>query len=568
MDLSLAPEEEQLIDAVRSLLSRESPPERVRASEKTGFDSELWSHLQRIGVSTMAAGDGTFGPASLFQLVLVAEQCGAALASAPVLEGMVAIRTLTRCGERSAQLLASVLNGDVIATVSFGSAVRGVPSLVPAGAIAHLVLGQDGDEVIAVLSQPPGVRVENLGALPLAFRTLDSGARTVLATGAAARSVLAACFDEWKVLSAAQLVGVSAAALNLGVDYVKSREVFGAPIATFQTIAHCLADDATAIDGGRLLTHKAAWALDERRSDGGLPGLDGLAVRFGDGPQGHAGLPPLPRWLRLHHRIRHPVVLPPGQGILTPLGRPEDRIPTPRGSTFLSKGGCMNFDLDDANPEFHREVSAFLDDHVAPALFERCRRTGTRHDWDLHRALGARGWYAGGWPTEYGGRGDESSSEILILSDELERRGIPSDGLGMTMLVANVILRAGSEDMRRTVLPRVLAGEALICLGYTESHGGSDVADARTAAVRDGDNWAINGQKMFTTLAHEAQYVFLLTRTNPEVPKHRGLTMFLVPMDAPGVEVQPIWTIGDVRTNATYYTDVIVPRHGPGRRCR
>ena len=268
MDLSLAPEEEQLIDAVRSLLSRESPPERVRASEKTGFDSELWSHLQRIGVSTMAAGDGTFGPASLFQLVLVAEQCGAALASAPVLEGMVAIRTLTRCGERSAQLLASVLNGDVIATVSFGSAVRGVPSLVPAGAIAHLVLGQDGDEVIAVLSQPPGVRVENLGALPLAFRNLDSGARTVLATGAAARSVLAACFDEWKVLSAAQLVGVSAAALNLGVDYVKSREVFGSPIATFQTIAHCLADDATAIDGGRLLTHKAAWALDERRSDG------------------------------------------------------------------------------------------------------------------------------------------------------------------------------------------------------------------------------------------------------------------------------------------------------------
>jgi alkylation response protein AidB-like acyl-CoA dehydrogenase len=219
----------------------------------------------------------------------------------------------------------------------------------------------------------------------------------------------------------------------------------------------------------------------------------------------------------------------------------------------------VNFDLDDANPEFRRDVSAFLDDHVTPALFEQCRRTGTRHDWDLHRALGARGWYAGGWPTEYGGRGDESSYEILILSDELERRGIPSDGLGMTMLVANVILRAGSEDMRRTVLPRVLAGEALICLGYTESHGGSDVADARTAAVRDGDNWAINGQKMFTTLAHEAQYVFLLTRTNPEIPKHRGLTMFLVPMDAPGVEVQPIWTIGDVRTNATYYTDVIVP---------
>jgi alkylation response protein AidB-like acyl-CoA dehydrogenase len=218
----------------------------------------------------------------------------------------------------------------------------------------------------------------------------------------------------------------------------------------------------------------------------------------------------------------------------------------------------MNFDLDDANPEFRREVSAFLDDYVTSALFERCRRTGTLHNWDLHRALGARGWYAGGWPTEYGGRGEEGSHEILILSDELERRAIPADGLGMTMLVANVILRSGSEEMKRRVLPQALAGEILICLGYTESHGGSDVADARTASVRDGDNWVINGHKMFTTLAHEAEYVFLLTRTNPEASKHRGLTMFLVPMDDPGVEVQPIWTIGDVRTNATYYSDVVV----------
>jgi alkylation response protein AidB-like acyl-CoA dehydrogenase len=204
-------------------------------------------------------------------------------------------------------------------------------------------------------------------------------------------------------------------------------------------------------------------------------------------------------------------------------------------------------------------VSSFLDEFVTPELLERCRRTGTLHDWDLHRALAARGWYAGGWPTEYGGRGAEGAFELTILSDELGRRGIPADGLGMTMLVANVINRAGSEEMKRRVLPRVLAGEIVMCLGYTESHGGSDVAAAKTAAVWDGDCWTINGHKMFTTLAHESEYVFLLTRTNPEAPKHRGLTMFLVPMHLPGVEVQPIWTIGDVRTNATFYADVVVP---------
>jgi alkylation response protein AidB-like acyl-CoA dehydrogenase len=219
----------------------------------------------------------------------------------------------------------------------------------------------------------------------------------------------------------------------------------------------------------------------------------------------------------------------------------------------------MNFDIDDAHPGFRQEVSAFLDDFVTPELLDRCRRTGTNHDWDLHRALGAKGWFAGGWPTEYGGRGEEGAGEMLILDDELERRAVPSDGLGMTLLVANTVLRAGSEEMKRSVLPRALAGEMVICLGYTESHGGSDVAAATTAAVRDGEDWVINGHKMFTTLAHEAEYVFLLTRTNPDVPKHSGLTMFLVPMGAPGVEVQPIWTIGDVRTNATYYTDVAVP---------
>jgi alkylation response protein AidB-like acyl-CoA dehydrogenase len=132
----------------------------------------------------------------------------------------------------------------------------------------------------------------------------------------------------------------------------------------------------------------------------------------------------------------------------------------------------LNFDIDDAHPDFRREVSSFLDEFVTPELLERCRRTGTLHDWDLHRALAARGWYAGGWPTEYGGRGAEGAFELMILSDELGRRGIPADGLGMTMLVANVINRAGSEEMKRRVLPRVLTGEIVMCLGYTESHGG------------------------------------------------------------------------------------------------
>jgi alkylation response protein AidB-like acyl-CoA dehydrogenase len=125
-------------------------------------------------------------------------------------------------------------------------------------------------------------------------------------------------------------------------------------------------------------------------------------------------------------------------------------------------------------------------------------------------------------------------------------------------LVARTLAVTGTDEQRRRIVPSVLAGEIIVCLGYSEPDSGSDVAAATTRAERDGDQWVINGQKMFTTLAHEASYVFLLTRTNPEVPKHRGLTMFLVPMDTPGIEVTPVHTLSGERTNITYYTDVRV----------
>jgi len=133
-------------------------------------------------------------------------------------------------------------------------------------------------------------------------------------------------------------------------------------------------------------------------------------------------------------------------------------------------------------------------------------------------------------------------------------------------MVGATLMRFGSEELQREVLPRVLAGEAVMSLGYTEPASGSDVAAAQTRAVRDGDHWVIDGQKMFTSGANLAQYVFLLTRTDPDAPKHRGLTMFLVPFDTPGIEIHPVQTLSDERTNVTYYSDVRVPdryRVGP-----
>ncbi|GAA3209692.1 acyl-CoA dehydrogenase family protein [Actinocorallia longicatena] len=217
----------------------------------------------------------------------------------------------------------------------------------------------------------------------------------------------------------------------------------------------------------------------------------------------------------------------------------------------------MNFDLGAEGEAFRAEVAAFLDEHLAPDVRDRVRRSGSMHDWDLHRALAARGWLAAGWPVEYGGQG-RSPLELMAMREELKKRHAPTEGMGMTVLVARTLLAAGSERMRTEIVPRAINGEILICLGYTEPQGGSDVAAARTRAERDGDGWVINGQKVFTTLAEEAHYVFLLTRTSTEGAKHRGLTMFLVPMDTPGIEIHPIATLGGERTNTVHYTDVRV----------
>jgi alkylation response protein AidB-like acyl-CoA dehydrogenase len=218
----------------------------------------------------------------------------------------------------------------------------------------------------------------------------------------------------------------------------------------------------------------------------------------------------------------------------------------------------VNFAPSERAERFRSELRAFLAERVTPEMRRAVEESGTHHDASLHRAMAERGWIAAAWPEEYGGLG-WGPWEMNILEEEIFLAGAPRDGLSLTMTAANAIRHVGTEEQKQLIIPPVLRGEVLISLGWSEPDAGSDVAAARTRAVKDGDDWVINGQKMFTTMAHVASYVFLLTRTNTEVPKHRGLTMFLVPTDTPGFQVQPIHTLGGERTNVTFYDDVRVP---------
>src|SRR5262249_12426130 len=145
------------------------------------------------------------------------------------------------------------------------------------------------------------------------------------------------------------------------------------------------------------------------------------------------------------------------------------------------------------------------------------------------------------------------------VRDAIASTGILLHGWATTAMVLHTIEHVGTEDQKRDYISAALRGDLLFALGYSEPDSGSDVAAAKTAAVRDGNERSIHGKKMFTSTAQVCSHVFVLARTNPDVPKHKGLTMFLVPTDSAGYEIQPIYTLGGQRTNATFYTDVRVP---------
>jgi len=171
--------------------------------------------------------------------------------------------------------------------------------------------------------------------------------------------------------------------------------------------------------------------------------------------------------------------------------------------------------------------------------------------------MGRDGWLGIGWPTEWGGQG-RSAIEQFIFFDESMRSGAPVPMLTINT-VGPTIMNFGTQEQKEFFLPKILAGEIAFCIGYTEPNSGTDLASLSTRAVRDGDEYVINGAKIFTSLAGDADYVWLATRTDPNVPKHKGISMFVIPMDTPGIRVVPMKLLGDHNINYTFYEDVRVP---------
>jgi 3-oxocholest-4-en-26-oyl-CoA dehydrogenase alpha subunit len=212
--------------------------------------------------------------------------------------------------------------------------------------------------------------------------------------------------------------------------------------------------------------------------------------------------------------------------------------------------------LSPEDQEFLDRTRAFVTEQVTDEVLQRDREFGENFDEKVHLALGEAGYLASDWKLE--SDGGFSPVRRRIFDMEIGRAHTPWYHWGTTAVVARLVQQFAAPELTDSVLPGVLTGEIRLCLGYTEPEGGSDVATCKTRAVRDGDTWVINGSKMFTSNAHNAKYVFLLTNTDPQAPKHKNLTMFLVPLDSPGVEIQGIRTVDGDRTNIVFYSDVRV----------
>ncbi|RVT93216.1 acyl-CoA dehydrogenase [Sphingomonas crocodyli] len=527
MNLDLTEQQTMMRETARRFFEDEAGPAHVRAIEPARFSAKLWraaADLGFLGVRVPEAKGGL--DAGLLDAALLCEEAGRQLSPIPIEDGIAAARLLAAIGADA------LLEGMDKAPVLLGAHEAGGDDAV--------LLRRDGDRIVA--------------------------GETVLAEGAEAVRAFEAATIERGLLRASWLIGAGVRSLELASDYARERSQFGRPIGSFQAIAHPLANSATDLEAARLLLWRAIWSIAQKTDDAAaLPAMltwwtataARTAVRRALRTFGGYGLS-LEYDISLYFAaIQHRALI--GGDPELQLAEAGDRLwagVTPALPDAGDPG--IDFGFGAKAEALAARVRAFFDAEMTPELRAKAHHGTDGHDPDFHKKLGAAGLLFPDWPKEFGGE-DAGGLEITALGRAFEEYRWGRIPVGITNMGAYMTMKFGSPELKAEVLPRLRSGEALSCLGFTEPESGSDMYAARTRADRDGDDWIINGQKMFTTGAHLADYVLMLARTDPQQTKHRGLTIFLVPMTLPGVDIQPVHTMQDERTNITFYDNVRIP---------
>jgi 3-oxochol-4-en-24-oyl-CoA dehydrogenase len=543
MNLGLNEEQTLLRDTVARLFADECTSVRLRAAEARGFDDQLWGKLVELGIPGMRANG-----MSLLNAAIVAEEAGHCVAPVPLIEAVVAT---------------PLLGGRVgVATIALRPIDEAPVQLVPGGSFAQWIVALDGEQLVAICSES-ATRANDVSASASAMIDLRLGDRETLTGGAAAYQ---AAIEEWHILGAALMTGTALRAIHDAAAWSCEREQFGQPLGVFQAIAHPLADSISDVESARLLIHHAIWAIETGQDDAAA------MIRMAHYWAGEAADTAIRRSLRtlggmglsmegdmqlLYRRAKLQRMI---------AGNPADDLEEisarlwgeERPSLPSTSPTGLDFTYGEKADAFAAELRTFVEANITPEINARKDHTTESHNAAFHKKMADAGYAFPSFDTP--GQVKRDRYEIMAAAPLWEDIGWSRTSISITEFNANMCALWGTKQAKAEILPRIVSGDALGCLGFSEPGAGSDVFGCAFKAERlpDGD-WLMNGQKLWTTGAHNADYILMLTRTTQGLKKHQGLTMFLMPLNEPGFEMLPIKALNEERVNACFWSDVRIP---------
>lgn len=554
---SSADEREMLRRSVRGILQQRWPAANAveRAADENALRT-VWRELVASGLTSLCGEPDAGG---LAEALVVMEELGRAACPAPILGSVLTnIASLPHQDEDCIgfAFLSEEEPTNGVVQVKDGAAFGRLHFVEAASIATHLVVISPSD-ILCVET--------NRGFVASPTRALGTfGLWDVALEGPPVSRVLAKHQPEdlhriARLGVIARAHGAARRSFELVVEYVKERRQFGRPVGSFQAIQHKLANCFIALEGVRQTTEAAALSYDRGEPDwryfaaaADSYAFDALRqvsleTQHAFGAIGYAEDHEAPR----HFRRVHLDTLAWGGARRARVYLAGRFLDTPNATV-------PPYDLGDAGNAFRAEVRAWLEKHWTP---ERRRAFASHpfhdreYDPEFARELGSTGWIGLSWPQIHGGQGRSPLEQIAFL-EEMERVDAPRTGAAIQ---AAALIRFGTPDQQQRYLPEILAGEAIHGMGYSEPNAGSDLAALQTRAVRDGDEWVITGQKIWTT-TFWGQYMFLGARTDPKAePKHAGISTFIVPMTAPGITVKPSRTMYDGRFANIFYDEVRLP---------
>lgn len=615
MNLDFSEDDKLIQDQVDKYLSNQCTIEEVRTVLDGGghgeklYASEVWRGLADMGLMGINVPAAYGGVETGYKsLCLVAQSIGKAAAPIPfvssvylVTEAIVQFGTDAQKSNWLPKLATGELIGALAVTESLeqlnpssiecsvkGGVLNGTKLAVADGGIADIAVviasGESGPGMYIVELNGAGVVQENLSTVDPTKNTAKvsfAGAKVeLLGVDGQGWVQLLNIYDRAAVLIAFEQIGGAQAALDMAVEYAKERYAFGRPIGSFQALKHMMADMYTAL---RIAESNCMEAAEVLANDGDNLPLVAATARVSaikafqlcskDNIQIHGGMGFTWEFdCQIYYRRSNYQALEIG-GLSVWEGRLVDLLAAQESAENApAKSESLPSDSDPQLQAFRAEVKSFLADNapnhleqsLGNSVFGQPPNTGDEdpleaaRNWQRRKA--ENGWAALMWPTEYGGRGATPMESIIWAQEEgvySQLSGTFIIGLGMC---GPTMIAYASEEQKKRYLPKLASGEEIWCQLFSEPGSGSDLAGLRTKAVKDGDEWVINGQKIWTSGAQHSDYGILITRTDSTVAKHKGMTMFFLDMRSEGVDVRPIKQInGGSSFNEVYFENVRIP---------